>query len=101
MMKRWILSLTALALLGVSVAVAGVATNLKRTDCPGTITCPITGEEVCSDQCPLNNTVHDDCPGTIACPLTGEEVCKDRCPLNQADQADQPNESELPACCRK
>lgn len=22
-----------------------------------------------------------DCPGTIVCPLTGEEICKDQCPL--------------------
>lgn len=23
-----------------------------------------------------------DCPGTVVCPLTGEAVCRDRCPLN-------------------
>lgn len=22
-----------------------------------------------------------DCPGTVVCPLTGEAVCRDRCPL--------------------
>ncbi|MGH2667942.1 MAG: hypothetical protein ACRDH5_02265 [bacterium] len=24
-----------------------------RADCPGKIICPITGEEICKDQCPL------------------------------------------------
>lgn len=24
-----------------------------RSDCPGKITCPITGKEICKDQCPL------------------------------------------------
>lgn len=24
-----------------------------RADCPGKIVCPITGEVICSDQCPL------------------------------------------------
>lgn len=30
-----------------------------------------------------------DCPGTIVCPLTGETVCRDRCPLN-AKQPEKP-----------
>lgn len=28
-----------------------------------------------------------DCPGKIICPLTGEWVCKDRCPLGAAPAA--------------
>jgi len=33
-----------------------------------------------------------DCPGTIVCPLTGETVCRDRCPLN-GDPRDTPSVS--------
>ncbi len=40
-----------------------------------------------------------DCPGRIVCPLTGELVCKDRCPLG-AQGAAAPT-IELPACCRE
>lgn len=40
-----------------------------------------------------------DCPGKIVCPLTGELVCKDRCPLD-ADKAGQQDADSLPACCR-
>lgn len=29
-----------------------------------------------------------DCPGKIVCPLTGDLVCKDRCPLGEQDVAD-------------
>ncbi len=39
-----------------------------------------------------------DCPGKIVCPITGELVCKDKCPLNESTEAKA--ESELPACCR-
>lgn len=30
-----------------------------------------------------------DCPGKIICPLTGEPVCKDRCPVNKATDKDE------------
>ncbi len=40
-----------------------------------------------------------DCPGKIVCPLTGELVCTDRCPLGKQGAVDQI--SELPACCRQ
>ena len=39
-----------------------------------------------------------DCPGKIVCPVTGDLVCKDRCPLAKQGAVDQ--RSELPACCR-
>lgn len=39
------------------------------------------------------------CPGRIVCPLTGEVVCRDRCPLG-ATEATADSESELPPCCR-
>ncbi|MHC4414038.1 MAG: hypothetical protein ACYS0G_02010 [Planctomycetota bacterium] len=40
-----------------------------------------------------------DCPGKIVCPLTGELVCKDRCPLGEQGAADKT--TELPVCCRE
>lgn len=40
-----------------------------------------------------------DCPGKIVCPLTGELVCKDRCPIDKERAAT--NGEALPACCRK
>lgn len=39
-----------------------------------------------------------DCPGKIICPLTGEPVCKDRCPLGREIASEQT--TDLPACCR-
>lgn len=30
--------------------------------------------------------VRPDCPGEVVCPLTGEPVCLDRCPVPSADQ---------------
>lgn len=40
-----------------------------------------------------------DCPGKIVCPLTGELVCEDRCPLG-AQKAEATEETAVPACCR-
>ena len=39
-----------------------------------------------------------DCPGQIVCPLTGEPVCADRCPLSKLSVHN--HRSALPACCR-
>lgn len=58
----------------------------NRADGPGKIICPLTGEEISKDQCPLIDPDRPDCPGGIVCPLTGELVCRDRCPLG-ADRA--------------
>lgn len=30
----------------------------------------------------VSDSGRSDCPGKIICPLTGEEICKVRCPLN-------------------
>lgn len=40
-----------------------------------------------------------DCPGKIVCPLTGELVCKDRCPLGTS-KADAAEDMSIPVCCR-
>jgi hypothetical protein len=66
-----------------------------RSDCPGTIVCPITGQETCKDRCPLGDANRADCPGTILCPLTGEPVCSDRCPLTQRGE----RAVTVPSCC--
>jgi hypothetical protein len=57
----------------------------ERSDCPGKVICPLTGEEVCKDRCPLTvkktDSTRADCPGQIECPLTEELVCRDQCPV--------------------
>ena len=93
-MKKIALATAALALLlGGTVLAFSIP---GAGDCPGTITCPLTGDEVCKDQCPLLDAQREDCPGKIECPLTGELVCKDRCPAGQSDS----EVASLPSCCR-
>jgi len=85
-----------------------------RSDCPGTIVCPLSGELVCKDRCPADSaetaSIHTDglaefdadradCPGRIECPLTGELVCKDRCPAEEAVVVEAVEADVLPACC--
>lgn len=103
MLKRSVL------IAGIASAAVGLATfaavsggasgagEAERADCPGKIVCPVTGELVCKDQCPLIDPNRPDCPGRIVCELTGELVCKDRCPVRQADIDEAVN---VPACCR-
>ncbi len=97
-MKRVLLSLTAVAVVGLIVAAAGATAGFQRSDCPGKIICPLTGDEVCKDQCPLADAARDDCPGKIECPIDGSLVCRDQCPLASVENgATQPQRS----CCRK
>ena len=50
----------------------------------------------------LSESERPDCPGKIICPLTGELVCKDRCPLGVDEtQPEDDQQAQLPACCRK
>ncbi len=93
----WIVGL--LLILGVSVAAYGFSQTEERADCPGKLVCPLTGEEVCKDQCPLVDANRADCPGKVECPLTGEMVCRDECPLS-ADSKTTKADEELPPCCR-
>lgn len=53
MRKRIVWSVVVLGLVGTGLAVAGSG-PLGRPDCPGTVVCPLTGETVCRDRCPLN-----------------------------------------------
>lgn len=92
-----------LLLLGVSLGAYGFARTGERTGCPGKVVCPVTGEEICKDQCPLVDANRADCPGEIECPLTGELVCRDRCPLAvSAEVSTQAaaSDDDLPPCCR-
>lgn len=104
---------------GLAIAPISISSESSETrpDCPGKIVCPLTGDLVCKDRCPLNgdadaaasaipacctratvnlDPARPDCPGRIVCPLTGELVCKDRCPLNEAKD---PAPEDVPACC--
>ncbi len=116
-MKRLIvpslLGLVALVGLAVAYPLAKASTKAERSDCPGKVVCPLTGEEVCRDRCPLaakaekTDPTRADCPGQIECPLTGELVCRDQCPATEAAKpADttavaSEEEADLPPCCRK
>ena len=64
-MKRWLLIGSVVFILGAAVAVAGAGAGLQRSDCPGKIVCPLTGEEVCRDRCPLVDA--DTSEATRAC----------------------------------
>jgi hypothetical protein len=102
MMKSKLLCTAGLLLvLGVTVA-AHALPNLgpSRGDCPGTVTCPLTGEKVCKDRCPLTDAARADCPGKIECPLTGEPICRDRCPLGTRSKIAADAQAEVPPCCR-
>ena len=45
-------------------------------------------------------TERPDCPGKIICPLTGQLVCKDRCPLHE-NRESAPGSTQKPSCCSK
>lgn len=81
------------------MAAYGFSRAGERGDCPGKVVCPLTGEEVCKDQCPLIDANRADCPGKVVCPLTDEPVCQDECPLGADEKAVEADE-ELPPCCR-
>lgn len=98
-----------LTLVLVAAAYPPASTEAHRGDCPGKVICPLTGQEVCKDKCPLTATAEKtdatraDCPGQIECPLTGELVCRDKCPANataSTSSTRETEEAELPECCR-
>ncbi len=91
----WSLSLAVLVVATGKAAGLLDSKKMQRPDCPGRIVCPLTGEEICKDRCPLRETARMDCPGKILCPLTGEPVCADRCPLQESGRS-----AERRPCCR-
>lgn len=94
--KGWLL---AMLVLGAAAGAHGFSQVGEQSTCPGRLVCPLTGEEVCKDDCPLVDASRPDCPGKIECPLTGELVCRDRCPVAATDSRTN-GESKLPPCCR-
>ena len=99
MRSKLLLSLTAAALLGGAAYPLAFATSGERANCPGKVTCPITGDEVCKDRCPLSDAARTDCPGKVECPLTGDFVCRDECPVG-TKVATENITSAVPICCR-
>lgn len=101
-----------LALSGIAALPLALADiRQERSDCPGKVVCPLTGEEVCKDRCPLaakqTGATRADCPGQVECPLTGELACRDQCPATNAAKPAETEEalaagaeSDLAPCCR-
>lgn len=56
MMKKGLLTLAIAVALGVTAAYPLALAGGGRSSCPGKIICPITGEAVCRDQCPLDGS---------------------------------------------
>jgi hypothetical protein len=79
-----------LAAAGTGVGAYAVAGSGKatRSDCPDTIVCPVTGETVCRDRCPLNGDPRDT-PSVSPC-------CGER--AGAANAAAKPAVKE--GCCR-
>lgn len=96
MWKRTLLSLAAVAALSGFVAYPLVFASTETSDCPGKVVCPVTGEEVCKDRCPLLDAERSDCPGKVECPLDAELVCRDECPLEMASA----RKDAAPSCCQ-
>ncbi len=66
MFRRTVLT----TMLAASVAAAGLALaagSNSRPDCPGKIICPLTGELVCKDRCPLGAKQHVESTDLPAC----------------------------------
>ncbi len=97
--------LPAVLLASISLAAVGAlnttVADTQRSDCPGKIVCPQTGELICRDKCPTADPARPDCPGRITCPQTGELVCKDRCPLARNGTAPESPKAKAPSCCAK
>jgi hypothetical protein len=66
MMKR-IAPVVVLLALGAGITAFATADRAERPDCPGKIVCPLTGEPVCKDRCPLGATAADETTPLPAC----------------------------------
>ncbi len=102
MMTKLLWSVALLVPVGLSALAVGSSNDTVQSVCPGKVACPLTGEDVCKDKCPLIDANRADCPGKVECPLTGELVCKDKCPLNSKESnVSTKADSDLLQCCRK
>ena len=52
------------------------AAETSRSDCPGKIVCPLTGDEVCADRCPVDTENVPTAPSK-----TADELCGGACPV--------------------
>lgn len=98
--RAFVLPAMAVSLIGLALLATAKFTTAEtdRTDCPGKIVCPETGELVCRDRCPTVDPDRQDCPGRIVCPINGKLVCIDRCPLGASD-AEKADANTTPPCC--
>ncbi len=69
MKKSIVWTVAALVIAGAGVGAYAVAGSCgaARADCPGTIVCPLTGETVCGDRCPLNAKQDETAAGSTCC----------------------------------
>jgi hypothetical protein len=47
----------------------------------------------------VDSTDRPDCPGKIVCPLTGDVICADQCPLDEAREVSLAVADAPPCCC--
>ncbi len=99
--RTWAFAIVSLVGFAAVTGIVLAQTRAERSDCPGKIVCPQTGELICRDKCPTADPDRRDCPGRIVCPLTGKLVCKDRCPLSQNGVPSEKSEVTVPSCCTK
>jgi len=85
-MRNKYLLLAAVAVMALG-SFAAYSLAFSRSDCAGTVVCPINGDEVCKDRCPLVDANRADCPGKVDCPLTDEPVCADQCPVESTTES--------------
>jgi len=53
-MMKFLTIISAIALLSIGANWMTVhAAETERSNCPGTIQCPLTGDEICADRCPV------------------------------------------------
>lgn len=74
--KRMLGVVLVVAVVGAGVAASGLGSagrvEAERTDCPGIVTCPLTGEPVCRDLCPLGvGLVGTESRQASCCPAPG------------------------------
>jgi hypothetical protein len=67
--------------LGGAVAANKLGKDVDRPDCPGKIVCPITGDVICADQCPLETEAR-----TVALPVAGPEALPACCAGTTSDE---------------
>jgi len=71
--RKTVIALIATTIAATSLGAIGlVSQEQDRPDCPGKIVCPITGELVCRDRCPLGEQAATD---TAADTATGFSSC--------------------------